>query len=191
MRKKFTQEQLDFIREIYKKVSIPEIVPLFNDRFNEERTFKQIRAATRNHNMKSGRTGRFEKGNIPHPNARPKGPNKTSFKSGNKPHNWKPVGSSRVSKDGYTEVKTKEPGKWELLHRLIWEKENGKAPRGHAVIFKDGDKSNCDIGNLELVSRGDLAVFNKHGYGDAPPEAKEIVRNICRIKIKLRELEAA
>ena len=39
----------------------------------------------------------------------------------------------------------------ELLHRYIWEKYNGKIPKGYEVHHKDKNRINYDINNLELI----------------------------------------
>lgn len=78
----------------------------------------------------------------------------TQFKKGNMPPNHKPVGSTRKeSKDGYILEKVAEPNKWELKHRLVWKEHNGEIPKGYNVQFKDGNRLNCNISNLYLISR--------------------------------------
>jgi hypothetical protein len=37
------------------------------------------------------------------------------------------------------------------LHRVVWEHHNGPIPNGYHIHHKDGDRSNNDIANLELV----------------------------------------
>lgn len=37
------------------------------------------------------------------------------------------------------------------IHRLVWEAFNGAVPVGFFVSFKDGDKSNSSLANLELL----------------------------------------
>ncbi|MDE1970980.1 MAG: HNH endonuclease [Patescibacteria group bacterium] len=37
-------------------------------------------------------------------------------------------------------------------HRFVWEKVNGKIPKGFHIHHKDGNKSNNDINNLECLS---------------------------------------
>lgn len=42
-----------------------------------------------------------------------------------------------------------------VLHRVIWEEANGPIPAGHMLTFKDRDRTNCQLKNLELVRRGE------------------------------------
>jgi hypothetical protein len=64
--------------------------------------------------------------------------------------------------EGYVEIKVADPRKWQLKHRVIWEKENGPIPKSQAVIFGDGNRSNFDLNNLILVSRKQLARLNQN-----------------------------
>lgn len=89
----------------------------------------------------------------------------SQFKPGQKPHNWKPIGSERITKDGYIEVKYKDERKavsnYKLKHRLIWEEVNGSVPCGFVLNFKDGNPLNCEIDNLMLVSMVDNLNTNR------------------------------
>lgn len=50
----------------------------------------------------------------------------TMFGPGNRPANWKPVGSERVNIYGYVEVKVKEPRTWRVKARVLWEQATGE-----------------------------------------------------------------
>jgi hypothetical protein len=183
--KLFTPEMISFMCNGYKELSRSALHLAVNEQFGTEFKESQIRSFLKNNGIKSGRTGCFEKGNIPHPNARPKGPNKTSFAKGNKPHNWKPVGSERVSKDGYLEVKTAEPRTWEFKHRLVYIEHFGAVPESHIVCFKDNDRLNCSPDNLVLTSRAESVVINRMQLGNVPAELKETVSHLARLKIAI------
>lgn len=104
------------------------------------------------------------------------GPNSGSFKKGQLPHNYKPVGSERIHSNGYKERKMTDtgypPDDWVAIHRLLWEEYNGPIQKNHFVNFIDGDKTNVVIENLIMVSRGEHAVINKQGFRNLPPEMK-------------------
>jgi hypothetical protein len=130
---------------------------------------------------------RFEKGNQPW-NKGIKGfmgPNKTSFSKGQKPYNHKPVGSTRIdSKDGYLIIKIAEPNKWKLLHRHIWEQSNGQIPKGMNIIFKDGNKLNCALENMAIITREENMKRNTiHQY---PEEVKQTIRTLTKLKKTIR-----
>ena len=88
----------------------------------------------------------------------------TRFKPHHKPHTWHPIGHDRISKDGYHQRKLTDTGctrhDYVFIHRLIWRWHGNALPDGHVIIFIDGNKANCDINNLELVSRTELMRRN-------------------------------
>jgi len=100
----------------------------------------------------------------------------TQFKKGAKPLNHKPVGSTRIcSKDGYVLIKVAE-GKfqWKMLHRENWFKAHGSyPPPTHVLTFKDGNKLNCDVANLEMITKGEHVKRN--GIHSYPPEVVQVM----------------
>lgn len=46
---------------------------------------------------------------------------------------------------------------WMLYSRWLWEKHHGPIPAGYRVVFRDGDRLHCEIGNLNLISEQDAA----------------------------------
>ena len=121
------------------------------------------------------------------------GANKTSFKKGHKPKNWRPIGSERVDAEGYTLIKVSNEGckhkMWALKHRIVWEQHHKKKiPRGSVIIFADGDKSNLNIENLICVTRNELKVLNKCKLISSIAELTKTGLNIAKIRIKLAEL---
>ena len=94
----------------------------------------------------------------------------TRFQPGDKPHTWNPVGHERVSKEGYLLRKVTDTGvtrrDYRPVHHLVWQEAGREIPPGHALVFRDGDKRNFALGNLELVTRADLMRRNSyHNYG--------------------------
>lgn len=152
-----------------------------------------------------GVTGRFVKGQRSwnkgikgstgnHPNCQ-----RTQFKKGEMhgaaQHNYVPIGTERISKDGYLERKVTDDHpvparRWVAVHRLVWEAAKGPIPAGHVVCFlpgrKTADRERITIDALELVSRGELAKRN-HPLSRDPELAKlvqlkgAITRQVNRI----------
>lgn len=126
-----------------------------------------------NHKLNSGRTGRFEKGQVP-PNKGKKWDDfmpkesqersrRTTFKKGNVPYDHKEVGTLVFRPaEGYYWRKVKEPNKWEMEHRLIWEREHGKIPKGMNVVFINGDTKDLRIENLELLTDAENARAQRY-----------------------------
>lgn len=84
----------------------------------------------------------------------------TMFGKGHKPANFKPVGSERITKDGYLERKIANPKTWKAVHILVWEAANGTVPIKHKVIFKDNNQLNNQLTNLECISYADAMRRN-------------------------------
>ena len=190
MKCKYTEEQLSFLSK-NKLLPRKELTNIFNKKFNTNNNFKQIQGVCKRHDFMTGRTGKFKKGNISF-NTGTKGvmkQNKTSFKKGSIPHNYKEIGSERIcSKDGYIYIKTVESKKWVLKHRFIWEKHNGKIPKGKIIQFKDGNKENLSIANLECISRQENLYLNSNGFKNIPYTHKETFRLLAKVEVKIRSI---
>lgn len=97
------------------------------------------------------------------------------FQKGQACWNHKEVGSERVNVDGYLEVKVAEPNKWQLKHRIVWEKANGTIPKGHNVQFKNGNKQDLRIENLYLISKAEQMAKENSYYAGYPKELQEVI----------------
>lgn len=170
---KYTDEMKQFILDNYKGRYNQELADLFNQKFNTNITSRTIKSYKANNKLNSGLTGKFRKGQIPH-NKGKKMPKEvyekvkhTMFAKGNIPPNHRPVGSERISKDGYIEVKVAEPNKWRLKQRVVYEEAKGKIPEGCPIIFLDGNKRNFDIDNLRCITRSELLYLNCNGLNNS------------------------
>lgn len=161
---KYTKEQKEFlINNNYMKTA-KELAEMFNKKFKTNLTPQIIKSFRGRHKLNSGLNGQFKKGHVPF-NKGTKGlmkANKTSFKKGHIPADHKEVGYERINVDGYIEIKVKEPNVFKLKHRFIYEQQHGKIPKGHKVIFADGNKFNLDPNNLILVSCSEELIMNRN-----------------------------
>lgn len=182
----YTEREKEFMAGCVPGRSYREIREAFAEEFGWGITTQQVKSYIGNHGLSTGRTGRFEKGRRAHNKGKKgacaAGSEKGWFKKGHTPKNHKPVGSERVNRDGYTEIKTREPDVWELKHREIWEGANGKIPDGCVLLFKDGDKGNMALGNLLLVKKSVNAIMSRAGLHKAPGELKETAVRIAELK---------
>lgn len=179
-----------YLAEITPGRSRKEILELMNEKFDYQFTLSQVTGMIKNNRLNTGLTGRFQKGHNPW-NKGTKGLTKariTSFKKGDIPHNYKPIGSERVNIYGYTEVKTAEPNIWEFKHRLIWEAHYGKIPRGSAILFLDGNKSNLNIDNLIMITKEQLLRMNQYRLIKKDADLTKTGINIANLIIKLDEI---
>jgi hypothetical protein len=108
----------------------------------------------------------------------------TWFKKGQRPYTWKPLGSTRLM-DGYLQRKVTDTGypprDWRPLHHLLWQKHRGRIPRGHVLRFKDGNKQNIRLSNLELITRRENRLRNCF-YRRYPPDLKRAVYALITLK---------
>jgi hypothetical protein len=121
----------------------------------------------------------------------------TRFAKGRPAHearNYKPIGSLRISKDGYLERKvTDDPSiyparRWVAVQRLVWEAAHGPVPAGHAVTFKPGrrttDEAAITLDALELTSRADL--MRRNTLHNLPPEVTQLIQLRGALNRKIR-----
>lgn len=188
----WSDEEKQYLAEITPGRGYKEIQSMMSCKFGFDYTRHQIKGAITRNKLNTGRTGRFEKGRATW-NKGTKGltkANVTSFKKGQKPHNYKPLGSERITKDGYCEIKVSDTGRrWRPKHVLIYEKHHGKVPKGSAVIFLDGDKRNFDIDNLYLVTRSQLAMLNKNSLIQKDADLTKTAINVVDLMKKISAME--
>jgi hypothetical protein len=106
---------------------------------------------------------------------------------------WKPIGTERISKDGYLERKINNDlplqRRWRAVHLILWEEAHGPLPAGYAVAFKNGDKSDIRLDNLELITRAELMQRNTIHH--LPTELKEVIHLKGRLLRRIRRKEKA
>jgi uncharacterized CHY-type Zn-finger protein len=61
------------------------------------------------------------------------------------------------------------------MHVVVWEYFNGPVPKKFHIHHKDGDKSNNDISNLEMI------YSSEHSHIHMTPEKKEKLRKLADI----------
>jgi hypothetical protein len=155
-----------------------------------------------------GAANRFRPGHVPankglrRPGWGPGRMKSTQFKLGCRQgvaaNNWRPIGTILTDTDGYSRIKVREATKgeaygfgnvrvWPLLQRHVWAEAHGPIPSGHAVAFKNGDKRDCRLENLELLSRADLMKRNTvHNLPKPLAQAVQLIGAITR-QIRKRE----
>ncbi|MGE0209941.1 MAG: HNH endonuclease [Lysobacteraceae bacterium] len=111
-------------------------------------------------------------------------------------HNYKPVGSLRISKDGQLERKVRDDGpsqyRWEAVARLVWEAAHGPIPPRHVVRFKPGmnttEEHLITIDKLECISmQENLRRNSRHeNYG---PEMNQLMQLRGAMTRRINNLE--
>lgn len=181
---KYTEEEHKFLQSFIPGHTYKEIVAEYNKRFSEPITETRVKGYMANHKINNGLTGRFKKGHIPankgtHPPTVGRMA-ETQFKKGGLPNNTKPIGYERVTKDGYIEVKIKmRPSNpscndnFKLKHRLVWEEARGPIPKGCKIIFLDGNRQNCVLENLALITNAEHLQMTRQGLRSEIPQITE------------------
>ena len=169
-----------------------------------------LHALRKRKGWRTGRTGQFALGQEPmnkgvpcppgqggrHPNAAA-----TQFRKGERRgvavRLYKPIGTERLSKEGYLERKIHDgmplQSRWRAVHLVRWEEINGPIPAGHALKCLDGDRLNTDPRNWDCIPRAVLARLNggRHrktlAYDDAHPEVKPVVMAMAKLKHRASE----
>lgn len=160
--------------------------------FNIDLSMKKLKEIYSSKGFKGINT-KFKKGSIPWSAGKKIGTRgrsgETQFKKGTPAHNLQPIGSERITKDGFIQIKATDTGyppkDWVMKSRLIWEESRGaKIPKGHILRFIDGDKLNLDPSNLLLVSRAEHCVMNRWiKINDMPKDGLITVHLLAKIKI--------
>ena len=93
----------------------------------------------------------------------------TRFKPGHRPHGWKSIGHERFTADGVWQRKVTNTGvtrrDYVNVHWIVWREAGRDIPPGHALVFKDSNRMNVALDNLELVTRAELMRRNSlHRY---------------------------
>lgn len=196
---------LEFVRNNSWHVPSKDLAEMVNEEFGTDYTPMQIKAFRQRNGIKSGITGWFQKNHSPGNKGKKieeyvKDPARieeirrrlapTQFKKGERPMNELPVGSiSLRRKDGkidYKFIKVQMEGgmwdRWKPLHRFVWEEHNGPVPEGMCVCFKDGDPLNCDISNLMLAKRQEIATMAKKDLWSEDPDLTETAIYLIRLQ---------
>ena len=184
---KFSNECLEFIEANYKGIDNKTLTRMVNEKFNTSYDWQQVKYIKIKYGWVSGvrggelnvgkNTGKVSK-------ERYEKMKKTMFKKGYEPKHKKPIGAEVKGK--YTFVKMSD-GKYKLKHHLVWEQHNGEIPKGHMIIFADGDKTNYNIENLLCVTKQELTMINRYYKIHADADLTKTSLLLAKIRLKIAE----
>lgn len=199
----YTAEQLAWVEE---QCYLPraELHDRFQRQFARPDISKDaLKALCQRKGWKTGRTGCFPKGNVPANKGKkmPFNANSaaTQFKKGMRQgvaeKLYKPIGTERLSKDGYLERKIHDglplQSRWRAVHLIEWEAINGPLPDGHCLKCIDGDRRNVAPDNWECIPRSMLprlsGRWGQH-YDTAPDAVKPTLMTMAKIEQRVRTL---
>lgn len=199
---RYSAEEMAWL-EANRTLPISEYQAGFNTAFGRDVAAANLNALRKRKGWKTGRTGHFSKGHDPHnkgvpcpdgvggrhPNAR-----KTQFRKGHGRSGvavklYKPIGTERMSKDGYLERKIHDgmplQSRWRAVHLIEWEAVNGPIPDGHCLKCLDGNRLNTAPANWKPIPRGMLPHLSARfgmQYDEAAPEVKPVIMTIAKLK---------
>lgn len=146
-----------------------------------------------------GRATQFQKGQTPankgmrRPGWAPGRMRETQFKagcrSGKAARNWMPVGSTRLI-EGYVYRKVSDVPNvpytvnWKPDHLLVWEAARGPIPPGHALVFKNRDRADIHLDNLECITRREL--MRRNSVHNLPAPLPQVIQLLGALKRKIR-----
>lgn len=183
----------EYIRENVKGVGPTEMAEKVNRELGTAYTRGQMMNYYKRAKLKSGVSGRFEKGHPSHNKGKkgmPMHPNaiRSQFKPGHKPANKLLVGTVIEKSDGYLWRKTGEGARdWRQEHILIYEAAHGPVPKGAIVTFLDGNRKNLTLDNLQMISRGVNGVLNKKGMRTGDKDLTRAAVLLTTIREKARD----
>lgn len=152
-----------FILENCAEIGPKRMAELVNDKFDTSITAEQMRGIYDNHGLVS-----------------------------HAPHGGRdvlPVGHERRISDGSVLVKMSGAGDntvYARKHRMIWEHAHGPIPDDSYLIFLDGDKTNCELENLRLVTKQEFFTLMHQDLLTDSPAANESAILIARIRATIK-----
>lgn len=201
----------EFLRSAIPGRTEREIADAFEREFGIRLTRAQVKNAKARLGARSGtHGGRFEPGHAPAnkgrtwdemgiPEESRERMRATQFKPRQIPHNARdlPIGSERLDRNGYIEVKVREHSPvpcsnkcWVMKHRLVWEEANGRRLKpGEVVLFCDGDRTNLDPENLVAVTQAENIGLHRIGRPYADRETLMDALKIVRLQSEIAKAE--
>lgn len=191
MNRKYTDEQMAFLRGYIPGHTYAEIADAFSKRFGVILTKSKLTNLKTKLGVRSRvNGGRFEMGHVPHNKGRtwdeygtPEGHARsraTCFKpghlAGSAAERLRPLLDIRETKDGYLQIKVaprnakNTPHAWLSLAKFEWMAANGRDwPEGHRAVFADRDRRNFDPDNIVPVPDELYSIVTGGANGAALP----------------------
>lgn len=200
---KYTPEIVEYVKSIIKGKSRKQIREMTNAHFGREIFISEmaVKGFCKRFNLVSGLDGRFKRGHSSYLKSKKLSPEmyeklqKTMYKKGNKPLNKKEIGEERIAQ-GRVFIKVSDKYRdgenyknWRLKNIIVYEQHFGPVPKGHRVIFLDGNPLNNNIDNLACVPDSVVMVMNRCKLKYQDPELTKTGINIAKLKLAVTALE--
>lgn len=112
---------------------------------------------------------------------------------------YKPVGTERLSKEGYRERKIHDglplQARWRAVHLIEWEALHGAVPAGHCLRCLSTDVTDTRPANWEPIPRAVNLHLNQPrrrlAYADAEPETRPLILAAAKVSVRARKVARA
>lgn len=81
------------------------------------------------------------------------------------------------------ENRHKAPYQWEKKHLWLWRNTYGEIPKGHKIIFLNGDTLDCRIENLAIASDAAVMMMTRYKWFSSEPEITRTALLCCELEI--------
>lgn len=212
LRKKFTDEQKEWVKENYKGVSNKELTEMFNKKYGTNFNQQQIQSLKAKYKLDSGLWHKFSEeqnqwiidnckdstyDQLTEEFNKKFETNLTKKRMVNKViklnrakdvlRTWAPKGAEKLRPDGYIYIKVAND-EWVPKHRYIYEQHYGKIPEDCVVMFLDGDKTNFELDNLRLVERKKQLLASSRNLLTDDKEINETALLIAELTIESKKI---
>lgn len=198
MRHKYTKLEDQYLIENVKGITLKELTNKFNKQFSLDLSEGAIANRKVKLGIQSGIVGgQFQKGQESWNKGKKMSPSQykkaapTMFKKGNIPANRRPIGSERVdNRDGSILIKVQDghlQKNWMSKSRYVYEQAYGKIPKGHKIIFADGNNRNFELDNLVLISNAEELIMNRNNLFKQDKELTKVGITVAKVLDKVNK----
>lgn len=201
---KYTEEEIDFIREYYPTHTAQETLIALNEALGTNITLAGLLHRVKKYRIVGTKNPKFKKGHKPwnkgisvkteRPDVYAKylerERNEALIEGGKR--TWfqaMPVGTERMFK-GEWYIKVGLPSEWETKARYVWQQANGKLKKDERILYLNGDKSDWRLENLALVNNKIIARLNRYSLISENADLTKCAVTRAKILQVIKELEA-
>lgn len=154
--RRVTEEQVEWLKDVYPKVGTKRAMELWNEKFNDNLSVSCIKQIARRVCDITVDPDIATKNKL------------CAAHSATSKRALRNPGDTRME-CGRLVMKA-EDGTWQSAGRCVWEKRYGKIPNSYALIALDGDTTNIDLKNLEVIPWRFLGKLMKNDFFSSDPE---------------------
>lgn len=195
---KYTPEQDAWLRE-HAQLSRAELTARFNEAHGTALTQTAIRRHCVRHRILTGRTGRFEDGNVSWQTGLHGEDYWAHFTPETRTAAVERITPKTVYADGEVVAFPSQNGKrrvcvtkadgsrtYKCMTGIIWEAAHGPLPKDHRLIHLDGDEANDDLDNIRAIPQSWMSIIASFGGLTRNREINEAKLAYCALFSAMR-----